>query len=180
MVEKLLFQEEVESLLGNGKETKEIKDKLDRAYTLASTVYEQKKKVDRQEAHSLVTEILEYLFKDKFSNSYSIPIEFIDSAIGNILFSLKFGLAEAVYTTAEITLIMGNTRALISHDLKHNLIRAARKGRNIIVYERDLIQYMVSKGMNKNDARRKLSLYSKLRAQGVADEEIRKELEVLK
>lgn len=129
------------------------------------------------EAHALVTEILEYLFQDKFSDSYSIPIEFINSSIGKVLFSLKFGLPERAYNTTEITIIMGITRALISHDLKNKDIIVSRIGRNIIVYERNLIEYMKSKDMSNEEIKKRISTYLKLNAEGVDDAEIRKQIE---
>ena len=172
MISRKAFEEEVENLLGTISNAKGVIKKLERAYELTFNL----QKADRHEAHSLVSEILEYLFKDKFSSSYSIPIEFIESNLGKILFSLKFGLTDAVYSTAEITIIVDKTRSLISYDKKHNNLKAEKKGRNIMVYERDLLDYIESKGFSKNEAKSRLEKYLRLKNSGLSEEEIRKQL----
>lgn len=172
MVDKQLFNKEVEEILEKVNDKTNLKEKLENAYDLSKKLHVFGEHVDRIEAHELVSEILEYLFKDKFSTSYSIPIEFIESEIGKVLFTLKYGLAEAVYTTGEITIILGKTRALISHDVKEGNVRASKKGRNIIMYERDLIQYMRSKNMSNDEVQMRLSLYSKLKEKGLNIKEI--------
>lgn len=177
MEEKDLFDSEVADVLKKIKgDHKIIKKKLEKVYELSKRLHIFGAEMDRTEAHDLVAEILEYLFKDKFSNTFSVPMNFISSALGKVLFSVEFGVAEAVYTTAEISIIMNKTRALISHDFKNGDIKAIKKGRNIVVYERDLMRYMMTKkNMSKDEVTQRISLYTKLKHQGLTDEEIKKQ-----
>lgn len=173
VVEKDMFKEEVERILEqvSGKAANDLKDKLDKAYDLANKLHVFGEQIDRT-GQELADEILEYLFKDKFSQSYSIPMEFIEGPVGKVVFSLKLGIAESVYTTAEIIVIMNITRALISHDLKNGLVMGMKKGRNIIIYERDLIRYMQSKKMGKDEIKLRLSLYAELVNKGLGEEKL--------
>lgn len=179
-MDKETYSKEVKKIFATNavlKRNSKLNDKLDRAYELSKKL-ESGEIIKPQEAHKLVKEILEIFFKDPFSDSFSIPMRFIESPLGKMLFGLKFGIPEKAYTTAEITAIMGRTRALISHDSKNGLVRSEKKGRNIIIYENDLIDYMVSKGMSHTEAQKRITLYQHFKEQGYDIKQIKDKIEL--
>lgn len=167
-VERQVYNKEVAKIIDIDANP-EIKAMFDRAYELSTNL---KRVEDRKEIHKLVDTILEYLFKDKVSTTFSVPIEFINGPIGRVLFTLKFGVTEEVYVTSEITAIMDITRALVSHDLDRKNLYGVKKGRNIIMYGRDLVAYMKSKNMSDDEIRERMTLYNQYKEEGLADEEI--------
>lgn len=150
----------------------ELRAKMDQAYDLYNKIHKLTKE-EKDRSHKLVREILEGFFKDQFTESYSIPIEFIESEIGRILFSLKFGIAEREYTASEVTAIMDITRALISHDRKNRNLKSTEKGRNTFILESELIKYMKSKYMTDDEINERLSMFAKLKLEGLDNEDIK-------
>lgn len=177
LIDKELFNKEVDELLEQISETEnsEIKEKFNKAYELAIDVDTDSDSINRQDTHKLVSELLQYLFKNKFSSTYSVPIEFIESDIGKVLFTLKFGLAENIYFTSSLTAILGVSRNWISKASIQGLLKTSKKGKskNLIVYERDLVKYMESRGMSKEEIESRLAQYYKLKSEGLSDEEIK-------
>lgn len=180
-MDKETYRKEVKKIFATNTAIKgntKLREKLDRAYELSKKL-ESGEIIKQQEAHTLVKEILETFFKTPFSDSFSIPINFIESPLGKMLFGLKFGIPEKAYTTAEITAIMGKTRSLISHDSKNGLVRSEKKGKNIIIYENDLIDYMISKGMSRTEAKKRISLYQQFKEQGYDLKDIKDKIELV-
>lgn len=174
MVSKHRYLEEVEKIL-NGREDPALRTKIDEAYQMYSRIQDLSIE-EKEKAHTLVREILEKVFKAPFSNSYSVPIEFIESELGQILFSLKFGISQREYTSSEITAIMDVTRSLISYDKKHSGVKATTKGRNTVMHESELIKYMQSKGMTQTEIKDRVDLFKKLSSEGVELEEIKERI----
>lgn len=106
----------------------------------------------------VANELLSYLYNTN-SNFCAIPMEFINSPVGTVLFSLKFGVPEPEFTTSQIEIIAGISRSLISRDLDNDKIVAYKQGRNIIVTKTNLINYMKSKGFSYNESIEKINAF---------------------
>lgn len=167
------YLEEVESIHKLDKNAK-FRKKMDEAYELSNNITKLND-VQKERAQVLVRELLEFFFVDEFSESYSVPIEFIESDIGKMLFGLKFGVPEREYTATEVTAIMDITRALISYDRKHVdlLGKGSSRGKMTVLTEVELIQYMKNKGMTSEEVNEKISMFRKLRLEGVENEQIK-------
>lgn len=173
MVSRDRYLEEVEKI--NGKDDPELRTKVDKVYEMYSRIQHLNIE-EKEKAHTLVREILEKVFKAPFSQSYSIPIEFIESDLGEILFSLKFGISQREYTASEITAIMNVTRSLISYDKKHSGIKATTRGKNTFMHESELIKYMKSKGMDPSEIKDRLDMFKKLNSEGEKLEDIKEKI----
>lgn len=125
-----------------------------------------------------IDELIAYIFKGRF-NSYSVPMEFINSPAGNVLFSIKFGAAKKIFTSKDIRLLLGITRGLISHDLGKTLI-AFKDDKPILVYENEVISYMKSKGLSEKESKDRIEAYIKLSSSKASDEEISKSIDFIK
>lgn len=166
-----IYLKEVEKI-NQLKQNPELRSKMDEAYNLLNKI-DGLNDDEKERAQTLVREILEAFFKDSFSESFSVPIEFIESPLGKMLFSLKFGVPEREYTATEVTAIMGRTRALISYDKKTDRLASGEKGKNTVILEKDLIAYMKSKNMSMDEIDERLKLFRKLKIEGFSNDEIK-------
>lgn len=123
------------------------------------------------------------IFHAMFANPYGtlIPLEFVESEIGRILFSIKIGYmgTEGVYYGAsDAAILKGKSRAMIIKDIESGALVAKRiSGRNVIK-KLDLIAYLVNQGkestrMSESIARDKIAKLTEMRNQGCKDSEIR-------
>lgn len=170
MVEEIYFKE-VESIK-IFKRNKALRKKMDEIYNFYNRISELSEE-EKHRAQVLVRELLENIFKNEFSNTYYIPIEFIESSLGHIIFGLKFGVRENEYTATDVSAIMDITRALVSYDSTNNRLRTFKIGNNTIILESDLISYMESKKMSHEEIYERLNLFRELRLKGVDNEEIK-------
>lgn len=171
IVDKTIYMREVSKMLKSYEsrmDVSELVKKFEEVYEYASN----QKEMDCT-AVNLVDRLLEILFK--LPTTYMIPYSFINSPVGRVLFSVKFWNDEAVFSTAEIVLIMGRTRSLISHDLKNEVLIGQKMGRKqiIYVYQTDLVNYMVSKNIPREEAIRRIEKYKKLKSMGLDYERIK-------
>lgn len=112
---------------------------------------------------SFVDGILENLFKGEFKE-YTIPMDFINSSVGHVLFAVRFGcLEENLYSPGEVGLIISKTKALISHDISKGKLICSRNGKNIIISEKNLLPYMISKGFSEEEAQQRITTFLKLK-----------------
>lgn len=175
IVDKTIYMREVEKMLMSYESRMDISElvgKFEQVYEYASN----QKEIDYN-AVNLVNRLLETLFR--LPTTYMIPFEFIDSPVGRVLFSVKFWGDEELFSTAEIILIMGKTRALISHDFKNEILIGKKMGRkqNIFVYESDLVNYMISKNMTKEEALSRIEKYKKLKGMNLDYDKIKKQMQ---
>ncbi len=170
------YLEEVEKI-HKLKQSPEVRKKMDEAYELSNKMLELSN-YEKERAQVLVREILENFFKDEFSESYSIPIEFIESDLGKVLFGLKFGVPEREYTATDVTVIMGITRALISYDRKNTDLKGkgSTRGKNTVLSETELIQYMKIKGKSNEEISERLNMFTKLKLEGMGNEQIKEKI----
>lgn len=175
IVDKTIYMREVKKMLKSYEsrmDTSEIVGKFEQVYEYASN----QKEIDYNAAN-MVNRLLETLFK--LPTTYMIPFEFIDSPVGRVLFSVKFWRDEEIFSTAEIILIMGKTRALVSHDLKNETLIGKKMGRkqNIFVYQSDLVNYMISKNMTKEEALKRIDQYKRLKGMNLDYETIKEHMQ---
>lgn len=131
---------------------------------------------------STVDLILTELFKGALDD-FSIPISFINSPVGNVIFSLKFGIKKNNYFTPnEVALLTSKTKALVSHDIRYTKKLNASthsNGKRFIISESDLISYMKDKGLSETESFNKINLFLKLKNEGMNLDSIKLELDKL-
>lgn len=110
-----------------------------------------------------IDSILEDLFCIyKKSNDFYIPISFINSAIGQVLFTLKFKIDTKVsFRISDICNMLNCTRSLISKDIKSGKLRTNANNGHYIIEKNDLINYMQLKGLSLLDANKLIKIYLK-------------------
>lgn len=123
-----------------------------------------------------IDRVLETLFKGELKD-YTIPIDFINSPVGHVLFTVRFNcLEENFYSPIEVALIVSKTKALISHDIKMEKLTCSRNGKNIIISEKNLLPYMISKGFSEAEAKKRISTFLKLKHKNLKFSEIKKQI----
>lgn len=127
---------------------------------------------------TFIDEILEDLFCTKFSNDIYIPLTFISSPIGNVLFSIKFSSRSSnIFSPSEISIIANRATSLISIDIKNNKLIATKLGTSTyVINENDLIQYMLSKGFSLNIIHTRISNFLALKSKNFSLKVIKEKL----
>ncbi len=122
-----------------------------------------------------VSNALSILFKGKYTD-FSIPYNFIDSAVGCVLFSVKFGAQEAIFTPIEVATITNKTKSLISHDIKNLKLCASMYNKSYTITKSSLISYMCNKGYSREHSLELINTFSKLKSNGYSLKDISLEL----
>ncbi|MFT8349211.1 hypothetical protein [Clostridium saccharoperbutylacetonicum] len=129
---------------------------------------------------SLIDELLEHLFSSKLKNSnFCIPFTFINSPIGNVLFTTKFNnnSNNNSFTLAEVAILTNRSRALISMDLKASNLNASIFGKGtFFVTMPNLIEYMESKNFSTSVSKKRIHDFLTLKNQGLPLAEIKSKL----
>lgn len=121
---------------------------------------------------NLPDHILKVLFSNPFD--FSIPMSFINSPIGEVLFKIKFNLeSEAYFTPLEISIIINKTKSLISYDIKNELLVASKHGKNLVITKSSLINYMNLKGFTHEMSIKKINSFLKLKNSNTPLKEIK-------
>lgn len=107
--------------------------------------------------------ILEDLFSIyKKSNDFYIPMSFINSAIGQVLFTLKFRIDTTMsFKISDICNILKCTRSLISKDIKKGKLSTNINNGHYTIEKNDLLNYMQLKGYSLTDANNLIKVYLK-------------------
>jgi hypothetical protein len=131
---------------------------------------------------SAVDITLSALFKGALDD-FSIPASFINSPVGHVIFSLKFGSKkELSFTPKEVALLISKTKALISHDIKDTKkLNATRhgNGKSLIISESDLVSYMKDKGFSEIESYNRIDLFIKLKSENMKMDDIKEQLDKL-
>lgn len=174
------FFKEIGKLL-KGNENDEIRNKLQEIFDL----YKRREVLgllEKDKANFLVDELLEYIFKAPYAGAL-IPMEFIkNSSVGRVFFELKFGVGEKEYNTAEIGAIMSVSRAYISAEasraeIAKSEIKINKKDRFTYMYERDIINFMRSKGIDDEIINARIRMFKELKQKGLETKEIKKRIQ---
>lgn len=135
---------------------------------------------EKQKLKIRVDEILESIFKTAFS--YVIPMEFINSPLGNMLFKIKLDINNNImYGIPELMIIANKSKQLISHDYHNGNLVAIEAGKNkrILMTEEEVYKYLISVGRNKftpEEAKKRIQIFNKMNREGFSEDEIRNEL----
>lgn len=173
MIDKKLFIDEIEKL----NVSSSTNEKLLKLYDLYLDL-----QLGGKIASDLPDELLNELFKSAY-DAFSIPMSFINSYLGEVLFTVKFGCRqENSFTPIEVALLTSRTKALISHDMNNGKLNYKRhgQGKSIIISERDLFKYMKDKGFTESQCNERLGLFLKLKQKDLKLNEIKKWLDDLK
>lgn len=109
---------------------------------------------------------------------FSVPLEFIDSSIGKVLFEIKLDLSYSnMYAGTELVIITQKSKNMINMDFRDGNIQGIGAGtkNRLIVSEDELIRYMVNVGrykMSLEEARERVAIFKKMQSSGSTDEEI--------
>lgn len=161
-----LFNNQINSLLHNPSD--ETLSKFEKAYDLYKRL---NYSPVNSESIDISNELLSFLFETA-SGSYCIPMSFIESPVGIVLFSLKFGVPEQYFTTSDVEIIAQISRSLISIDLSHKKITVFKPGRNILITRSSLINYMETKGISRLESTERINTFLELKSLKVSKQEI--------
>ncbi|WP_027633412.1 hypothetical protein [Clostridium hydrogeniformans] len=115
----------------------------------------------------LIDDLLKTLFAGAF-NDFNIPVSFLNTPVGYVLFTVKYGCkTNNSFTAIEVAHLVNKTKSLISYDVKNDKIIYSRhgKGKSILINETNLIKYMEDKGFSQDEAIERINLFLKLRNQ---------------
>lgn len=133
--------------------------------------------VDKIMLKKKVDEVLESMFKTNYS--YSIPMDFIISPLGRMLFEIKLDIENArMYGYAEITIIAGKSKQMISMDHRNGILKGIEIGkkRRVLVTEEALYEYITTVGkrpFSPDEAKKRISQYNELINNGYSEDEIK-------
>lgn len=102
MIDEKLLEEEIKKL------NKQIQQQIEEIYSLYKNP-----KGNNETITLKIKKVLEELFKMPYGNAV-IPIEFLDSEIGKLLFTLRYSNAERLYSTQQVAEIWGVSPQYIS------------------------------------------------------------------
>lgn len=133
--------------------------------------------VNREELKQRVDKILEGMFKTAFS--FYIPMDFINSALGHMLFEIKLDIENSkMYGFTELMIIADKSKQMIFNDYHKGKLTGIETGKmkRVLVTEDALFKYITTIGRNTfspDEARRRIQLFNKMNRDGLSDEEIR-------
>jgi len=101
----------------------------------------------------ITKEVLKQLFENKFTPQVLIPLEFLDTAIGKVIFTAMFNYSDRTYTVRELIEFTktpekpkGLSKAQISQDFASGKLKGEKKGNRLIFTESQVNDYLISKG----------------------------------
>jgi hypothetical protein len=133
--------------------------------------------IDRQELKKRVDDVLENMFNTPFS--FSIPMEFINSPVGKILFEIKLDIGNSLmYGFAELTIIADKSKQMICNDYRNGLLEGIETGKKkrVLVYEDAVYKYITTAGrkpITQEEAKWRIQTFNKMNREGFSEEEIR-------
>ena len=135
---------------------------------------------DGQDLKKRVDELLEGMFKTAFS--FSIPMDFINSPIGRMLFEIKLDIGNTMmYGFAELMIIADKSKQMIFHDYRNGNLTGIETGKKkrVLVTEDAVYEYITTVGrkpFSPEEAKRRIQIFKKMNREGFSDDEIRDEL----
>lgn len=171
MIEKSLFKKEV----SNFTEDEKLYNKLINLYEIYSSACISGKVDIRSKLE--VDSLLDYLFSNTYNTEINIPLSFINSNIGHVLFSIKFSTSAAednLFTPADVSIIANRTLSTISLDITTNKLKATILGKKTyIIFQKDLISYLIDRNMTLIEAENRIEKYLLLREKDLTSKEIK-------
>jgi uncharacterized FlgJ-related protein len=158
--------------------SEEFKKELHIIYQKYKAMNEQA--VDRQELKKRVDEILESMFKTAFS--FAIPMDFINSPLGRMLFEIKLDIGNTmIYGFAELMIIADKSKQMIFHDYRNGHLVGVETGKKkrVFVTEEAVYEYITTVGRNPftpEKAKKRIQTFNKMNRDGFSDDEIKTEL----
>lgn len=123
--------------------------------------------------------VLEKMFKSPFD--YSVPMSFVKSNIGKVLFKIMLeveNLNELMYGATECAILSGKSRSMMAKYFDSGVIRGSKVGGKLYAQEEAVIQFLTSAGRNPitlTEARDRIKYLRELKDKGLKVEEIKKE-----
>ena len=124
--------------------------------------------------------ILEKMFKTAFS--FTIPMEFINTALGRMLLEIKLDMENTMmYGVSEITIVANKSRQMILNDYRSGKLKGIETGKKkrLLVSEEALLDYLTTVGRNTitlEEAKYRIKLFNKLNQKGLSEDKIRLEM----
>lgn len=132
---------------------------------LASIYHSHRSGVAAENLREQVELVLEKMFRVPYG--YSIPMEFINSEIGKLLFGIKLSISRPDYFgVREICVLVGKKRALISREMSGDVLDGVKIGGHYYATEENVLRYLTSKGwypMTEVEAKEKIRYFKDLR-----------------
>lgn len=129
----------------------------------------------------LVDHLLDHMFSSTYNTEINIPLSFINSSIGEVLFTLKFNSVNAavdnLFTPADVSIIADRTLSTISLDITTNKLQAYVLGKKTyIITEKNLLSYLINRNFSIEIASKRIKKYLLLRSQNLTNSKIKEML----
>lgn len=104
-------------------------------------------------AQKMVRTILSEIFTAQYSNETNIPLKFLDTSIGKVLFTIMFGMEERIYTVNDIIQMTvseskekGVSRAWLAKEIKEGSLVGTFSNGRWIFNESQVDDYLELRG----------------------------------
>lgn len=130
-----------------------------------------------EELRDKTERILEKMFKTPFD--YSVPMSFIKSNIGKVLFKVMLevdNLNEEMYGATECAILSGKSRSMVVKYFEGGSIRGSKVGGRYYAQEEDVIAFLTNVGRNPltvTEARERIKLLRELKDKGLSSKQIK-------
>lgn len=108
---------------------------------------------EKEKAARLVDEVLEDLFKTRFS--FAIPKEFMDTELGTLLFIVKY-TNQYYYSSFDMEIIFDKTKSNLYYNRDSGLLNLINRGGQYIASEGEVKRFLASKGCSKEEIESRL------------------------
>lgn len=126
----------------------ELKDKLTNLYDHLQGV------IHLEDANTVVKEVISELFNTSYSKDVLIPLNFLESSVGVVLFKIMYGMNDKLYTVKELIELTKNpekpngyTRQYIKAEIDRGNLKATLKNNNYFIEESEANRYLKTKGL---------------------------------
>lgn len=140
MVSKKLYEKEVQTL----KISEECKDRLMFLYDCYLG------KMSCDEMKNVIQSVLQEIFTNEYIKEIMIPHSFLDTAVGNVLFTLRYKNNEKIYTTKDLIQLTGYSKQYIHQQIRDGAIMCKKDNNGrYYFHESDVMNYLKEKGITE-------------------------------
>lgn len=141
------------------------------------------KQVDFVKLQERTEKVLKEIFKIPYMGVL-IPLDFINSEIGKVLFKIKLeaeNLTEVIYSVAECAIIADKSKRMILNDITNKRFISYKNSGQYYIKENELIKYLTTVGrktFTEEEAKKRLYLFKQLKDEGYTLVDIKDKMSV--
>lgn len=142
--------------------------------------YRNKDNIEKQNLKRNVEVILEKMFKNAYT--FSVPMEFINSSLGRMLFEIKLDIRNStMYGIAELMILSNKSKQSIFNDYNNGNLEGIEFGKKkrVLVTEEAAFKYITTVGrrtFSPEEARRRIAIFNEMNKEDFNEDEIKEAL----